>query len=216
MQLRSFLYERYKMFPLTTSTARIVPGMVLDADWEWALSIDSKPVFGGESGLAWELAGLSPSKFSQYSSVKTAAAMVVPDLSGRFAVDATLGLPQFGLSAGLGLKHAYKVNITISMIGVRSFQSAPVLRQMELVEALFQLRRTNEKLWREYLDNDFLVFECWYADQFRATFASSGNVTIKAALKEVGVDLKVEWENESTFRFEGDVQAPFAVRGTKL
>ncbi len=208
-RFRKFFKKEYGAHILTLSTARHRPGMLLDAKWKPDLDIDNSPVFGKLSGYAWEWLGRAEKEFKV---VETDAGIVQGAVKDEFGLTGNVSLPQFGLELGAELKDQFDVDLAITGLSVRVFESYP--QAFDLKTALRKLQKTNESHWRQVKD-DAMIFEAYHVKSMQLKFKGSAGVSAKAAFEKAGLKtegkVELKWTGEGTLQMTGPATVPLAV-----
>ncbi len=213
--LYELLRNRYHAYPLNLSTARAVPGMLLDCRWRptWP-GAPEKPEFQKEAGLAWEFLGV-PKR--PYASVRVAANLIRETIRGKMELGSSLALPQFGVAAQTDFSKEKTVLLEVSGVEVRSFRNTAAA--FDLVQQLQALEEKKSKLW-PWVDDDFLVTHAYYVTSLRFVFQSEGRNSVRSELELAGWKasggMTGSWKNDQTYEVSGRAEVPAAVQGIRI
>ena len=214
-KLCDHLWERYRVGCITLGSERIVPGMILDAEWPWfAELLNLPPYLAGERERAWETLKLPEGDFPNE---EFQASVIKEATYGKVTVEAGASLPQFGFEFSGKLDVEFKGVLTIGPTTTRAFTDMTAGRR--LLSALVELEKAGDGRW-PWIHDDFLATDCFYTNSLVAEFKKSGGIEARAAFTEAGItakgNLTIEWLNDSTFELVGDATVPFGVRGLRI
>lgn len=213
-RLNEHMYKAYGAFPLGLVNENVRPGMLIETRWRPALPLNSYPHFLRQEGFAWELLDLSPDKFQ---SELHRANILAGEFTEKIGFDGTLPLPQYGLNLSASFNRVRKAKLTIGAVYGRTFTRG--FAAHELHAALRKLQETDPARGG-WVEDDYLVTECYYTADLTFTFAEQGDMTAKAELQKAGLkiaaEIKANWTDEHTLVLQGAAAAPFAVRGMRV
>jgi hypothetical protein len=213
--LYELLRNRYHAYPLNLSTARAVPGMLLDCRWRptWP-GAPEKPEFLKESGLAWEFLKVPKGR---YASIRVAANLIRETIRGKIEVGASLGLPQLGVAFQSGGVAERTAILEVSGVEVRSFRNTAAA--FDLLQQLQGFEGSKSKLW-PWVNDDFLVTHAYYVTSLRFLFRSEGRGSVRGELDAVGWKasggMTGSWKDDCTYEVEGRSDVPAAVQGIRI
>lgn len=218
--LYNYLRQKYSLYALALATTDYIPGRLLQTVWgakyPWS---PPRPSFEGQIGFAWEYLGMNPNAGLQaYPTAVVDAAITVEDVTDNFTLDASAGLPQFGLTASTSIQSGVSVTLNISAVKARTFTNGPA--SYDLLQKLRTLQTSNPTEWTQRINKTFLITDSYYVSQLSADFKTSGTTSAQAAFNEAGVkvsaDFTLKWDNDHQFTLVGPATVPFAVYGERI
>lgn len=145
---------------------------------------------------------------------RLAADIVIQDVTDEFAISATAGLPQFGLTASGDIKRGVAVTWNVSAVETVSF--GPHDLQTYFSTVLPDLRGLADSNKKKYgwIRECFLLKQVFFAQTISGTVHTTDTIDGKTAFAQVGGDLSISWSaDNTTFIVQGSNQVPFAARG---
>lgn len=204
----------YSAYPLMLAVDTIVPGTLLETRWRASMPVDTRPQFTRIEGLAWDVLG---EKAQSYRSQLNSANILVGTLTDKFDFAGHVSLPHVGVAVASTLANARTAALTIGQIKARTFTngfSGHILRTK-----LRALQQASPDRWK-WVDDDFLITECYYTGELTFTFRQQGNTSAQADLENAGVTFgggfQASWKNDHALTLKGTARTPFAVRGVKV
>lgn len=210
-KLHKFMRNVHNAHPLTLATANVVPGTLLETRW----SGSRNPIFSREEGAAWDI--LSDVNEADYPSRMHDANILVGTISEKLSLGVDLSIAPFGINIGAEFSKEHQATINIGTIRARVFDVG--FSGHELRKKLRELRKSDSERWK-WVDDDFLVTECFFTGDMEFNFRSSGDLSAKLGFEHSGgsvdASLTAIWANDQHLILRGTASVPFAVRGMKI
>jgi len=216
MTIEQFFSERLGAVYLPLSSARIIPGMLLEMVWPtlWGHLAGTPPRPVREDGLAWDLLNRLD---APWDSTLSPANLVQSCIGGSYKLGANASLPAVGVTANADAGAEWKVNLEVTEIRSRAFDRSDA--GYRLLELLLETREARRSLW-DWVNDDLLTLETYLATGFGASMSSKSNVTARAAYEagalKVDAGLTWEWVGDATITSAGVPAVPLAVRGVRV
>jgi hypothetical protein len=204
MKLKQFL-QKYNLTFLPVATPDVVPGAVLTKRKGYMYWGHLDQILQGEPKRFWSVE-MEPANIIEGTVERTLS------LKGKSS------LGQMGVQVDGGLKRAKSVKFSISAVRVRTFRNGRGYASMlSLIPKIQRLKKRNRAAWKT-INNKRVVLEVYYASEATVSFATSGEVNLKAEIAKAGGvtvegDGVVKWTGKKSFKIARNDKVPFAFRG---
>jgi hypothetical protein len=220
MDLQTYVLKHLNAIILPVSQEAIIPGAVLEAEWEKGTLYTLKKIFSlniykqqytikSYKGLIWKYCHYDPINFKS----TIVLANIIADLhTQNFKIINSILLPQYNIDIFSLFESDMKCNLTINEIKAR------ILLNPEIMLKVYQDFNNNTFI-SNYCTGDLVVSECYYATKLKWEFDKSLNIRIILDyLKQLKLqdNYHYKYDDHHVVEMSGQPTVPFAVRGLWL
>jgi hypothetical protein len=230
MDLKKYVKDRLNAILLSPSNEAIIPGAILDINWENGTLYYLKKIFSlgiyeqqytvnmynGHIGAYFP----KPAE-TDYSTVLIPANLAVENITQSIKASNSIVLPQYGLDIKGLFTNETRCVMSIQKIKARIFKTPSI--SYYIFKNYTNLRQSasysNYKLY-EWLTNDLVVTEAYYATKITWTFDKQFDMDAMVNYIKAGnaIQDKLNYNqiDHKTFEISGEPTVPFAVKGIWL